>query len=111
MVTLSTTKAEYIAISELIKDAMLLKGLTSELLGTIVHATLMCDSQSAIHLLKNQAHHERTKHIDVRHHFIRKIIEKQDVKLTKVASGENMANMFTKAIPISKCCVICIRLE
>ena len=98
MVAFSTTKAEYIAVSE----AMWLKGLVSELLGIDVKATLMCDSQSAIHLSKNEVCHERTKHIDVIHHFIREIIEKQDVILTKVLGEENVANMFTKVVPIAK---------
>jgi len=62
----------------------------------------MCDTQSIIHLSKNQAHHERTKHIDARHHFIREIIEKQDVILTKISGQKNAANMFTKAVPIAK---------
>lgn len=79
VVALSTTEAEYIAVLEAIKEAIWLKGLTSELLGSIVHTTLMCDSQSAIHLSKNQAHHERTKHIDVRHHFIREILDKKEI--------------------------------
>ena len=62
MVALSTTETEYIAVSKDIKEAMWLKGLTNELLGTVVDATLMCDNQSAIHLSKNQTYHERTKH-------------------------------------------------
>lgn len=74
----------------------------SELLGTVVDATLMCDSQSAIHLSKNQTHHERTKHIDVCHHFIWEILDKKEVKLIKDAGDENTADMFTKAVPMAK---------
>ena len=102
MVALSTTEAVYIAVSEAIKEAMWLKGLVSELLRVDVKATLMCDSQSAIHLSKNQAHHERTKHIDVRHHFIRQIVEDKIVFLTKIAGEDNAADMFTKPVPTVK---------
>ena len=102
MVALSTTEAKYIAISKAIKEVMRLKGLVSKLLGSDVKAILMRDSQSAIYLLKNQAHHKRTKHIDVRLHFIREIIEKHDVILTKVSGEENAADMFTKAVPFAK---------
>ena len=66
VVALSTTETKYIALSKAFKEAMWLKGLVSELLGLEVKAALLYDSQSAIHLSKNQAHHERTKHIDVR---------------------------------------------
>ena len=52
MVALSTTEAEYITVSEAIKEAMWLKGLVSELLGIDVKAILMYDSQSAIHSFK-----------------------------------------------------------
>jgi len=44
----------------------------------------------------------KEQNTDVRHHFIREIIEKQDVKLTKVAGDENVVDMFTKAVPIAK---------
>ena len=102
MVALSTTEVEYIAVSYAIKEAMWLKGLVSELLGVEVKATLMCDSQSAIHLSKNQAHHERTKHINVIHHFIRQIVEDKTVFLARVAGEDNVTYMFTKFVPTTK---------
>jgi len=102
VVALSTTEAEYITVSDAIKEAMWLKDLVSELLGVEVKATLMCDSQSAIHLSKNQAYLERTKHIGVRHHFIRNIVEDKTVFLTKIAGEDNATDMFTKPMPSSK---------
>ena len=102
VVALSTTEVEYIAVADAIKEAMWLKGLVGELLGLDVKVTLICDSQSAIHLLKNQAHHERTKHIDIRYHFIRDIIENKVVELIKVAREENVTDMFTKVVLAAK---------
>ena len=102
MVALSTTETEYIAVTEAIKEALWLKGIISELLGIDVKVRLMCDSQSAIHLAKNPSHHERTKHIDVRYHFIREILEEEEINLIKVVGEENAADMFTKLVPISK---------
>ena len=102
VVALSTIEVEYIAVTEAIKEALWLKGIVSELLGRYVKANLMCDSQSAIHLTKNHAHHERTQYIDVRYHFIREILEKEEVNLIKVAGEENVTDMFIKAVPLSK---------
>ena len=61
-----------------------------------------CDSQSAIHLSKNQMYHERTKHIDVRYHFLRKIISQGAIIVKKIGNSDNPADMLTKPISISK---------
>ena len=62
----------------------------------------MSDSQSAKQLSKNQAHHERMKHIDVLHHFIREILDKKEVCLMKVVGDDNPAGIFTKKVPMEK---------
>ena len=62
----------------------------------------MCDSQSVVYMVKNPSHHEKTKHIDVGYHFIREILEKKEKTLIKVAGEENVANMFTKVVLMSK---------
>lgn len=102
VVALSTTEAEYMAITEAVKEAIWLQGLVSDL-GLDQKKTLVfCDSQSAIHLTKNQMFHERTKHIDVRHHFIRDIVSKGVVDVKKVSTHDNPADMMTKAVPTNK---------
>ena len=72
------------AVTEAIKEAIWLQGLVADL-GVIQEKTVYCDSQSAIHLAKNQVHHSRTKHIDVCFHFIREILEEEDILLQKSA--------------------------
>ena len=74
-VALSTMEAEYMTITEAIKEAIWLQGLLDDLGVGQKQVTVFCDSQSAIHLAKNQVYHARTKHIDVRYHFVREIIE------------------------------------
>ncbi|XP_060974282.1 polyadenylate-binding protein 2-like [Cannabis sativa] len=102
IVALSTTEAEYIACTEAVKEALWMKGITREL--GIQHETveIFCDSQSALHLSKNQVFHERTKHIDVRFHFIRNTISDGKVKLLKVHTKDNPSDMLTKALPRDK---------
>ena len=63
---------------------------------------MFCDSQSAIHLAKNQVYHARTKHIDVRYHFVREIIEEGRVLVQKIKTDENPADMLTKVMTTIK---------
>ena len=58
------------AITEAIKEAIWLQGLLDDLGVGYKQVTVFCDSQNAIHLVKNQVYHARTKHIDVRYHFV-----------------------------------------
>ncbi|GMP88804.1 hypothetical protein CsSME_00040650 [Camellia sinensis var. sinensis] len=62
------------------------------------HVEVFCDSQSAICLAKNQVHHARTKHIDVRFHFIREIVNEGDILLQKIGTADNPADMLTKVV-------------
>ena len=66
-IALSTTEAKYMAISEVVKEAIWLQGLLGELGFEQKYEKVHCDSQSAIQLAKNQVYHVRTKHIDVRY--------------------------------------------
>ncbi|KAJ4721050.1 Retrovirus-related Pol polyprotein from transposon TNT 1-94 [Melia azedarach] len=98
-VTLSTTEAEYMALTEAAKEGIWLKGLVSDLGLHHDQAIVYCDSLSAICLAKDQVHHERTKHIDVRYHFLR---SEKRIKVNKVGTADNPADMFTKPVPHSK---------
>ena len=99
MVALSTTEAEYIALTEAIKEAIWLKGLVTELGFEQEIVRVSCDSSSAIQLSKNPKYHERTKHIDVRMHFIGDEISKGVVNVVKVPTEVNPADMLTKPLP------------
>ena len=63
---------------------------------------LYYDSQNAIHLSKDSVFDERTKHIDVRLHFVRDIISRDAIKVEKISTLVNPAYMLTKTIPVGK---------
>ncbi|KAJ4723126.1 Retrovirus-related Pol polyprotein from transposon TNT 1-94 [Melia azedarach] len=98
-VTLSTTEAEYMALTEVAKEGIWLKGLVSDLGLHHDQAIVYYDSLSAICLAKDQVHHERTKHIDVRYHFLR---SEKRIKVNKMGTADNPADMFTKPVSHSK---------
>jgi hypothetical protein len=62
--------------------------------------TLMADNQGAIALAKDNKFHSRTKHIDLRYHFIREAVENGKVKMKYIPSADNIADIFTK--PLAK---------
>ncbi|KAL9433946.1 hypothetical protein AB3S75_028732 [Citrus x aurantiifolia] len=102
MVTLSTTEAEYTATVEAFKEAIWLKGMVAELGVDQESVATYCDSQSAIHLSKNQTHHGKTKHIDVWLHFVRLEVSRGAVRLLKIHTEQNPTDMLTKAVPFAK---------
>jgi hypothetical protein len=65
-------------------------------------STKVSHNNANIHLAKNQVHHARTKHIDIRFHFIREIIGNGEISLQKVDTKENPADMLTKIVPTIK---------
>ena len=88
VVALLTTEAEYIATAEAVKEAIWLKGILKQLGVDQRSIVINCDSQSVICLSKNQTHHKRTKHIDIKVHFIRLEVSKATVKLQKIHTNE-----------------------
>jgi hypothetical protein len=82
---------------------MWLRRLISEVFGPLEEpTTLFSDSQSAIALTKDGHYHARTKHIDIRYHFIRYIIEAGHIKLIYCPTHEMTADVLMKALPSAK---------
>ena len=76
MVALSTVEAEYIAVSTACCEAVWLRKLFSELFGHVLDTiVILCDNQSGIHLSENPVFHDRSKHIDIRYHSIRDMVQ------------------------------------
>ena len=108
MVALSTTEAEYISLVEAIKEGLWLRGLAEELGYQQEEVKVECDSQSAICLAKNNVFHNRTKHVAVSKHislkmsFVRDMVDKGEVKIVKIHTSKNPADMLTKVIQVTK---------
>jgi hypothetical protein len=71
-------------VTEAVKEVIWLQELLKDSGISQKHLRVYCDSQSAIYLVKNQVFHASTKHINVRYHFFRKILEEEDILLHKI---------------------------
>ena len=106
VVSLSSTEAEYIGITHAAKEALWLRTLLTDLVHPefATHAVrLYSDNKGAMDLTKNNAYHARTKHIDIRYHFIRYMISDKKIELSYCPTEEMTANILTKALPSMKC--------
>jgi hypothetical protein len=62
----------------------------------------MCDSSSAICLAQNPLFHERVKHIKVRHHFLKDLVEKGDIEMRYIEKERRVADIFTKPLDVTR---------
>ncbi|KAK9076575.1 hypothetical protein SSX86_004909 [Deinandra increscens subsp. villosa] len=102
VVALSSTEAEYMALTEAMKEALWLTGFIKELGVNVGETCVNYDKQGAIALSKNGVFYERIKHINVRYHFIREMINTKQLVVEYVNTNKNCADVFTKALPSSK---------
>jgi len=98
VVALSTTEAEYIAASEAVKDLIWIQRFVKELKLDVAKSLLLCDNESALKLIRNPEFHQRTKHIEIRFHFIREKFEEGKFDLEHICSKDQRADVFTKAL-------------
>ena len=99
IVALSTMQAEYIAASDWSREAVWLRTLLQDLGSAQTGPTLLqCDNESAINLAYNPLAHKGSKHIDLRHHYIRELVEAKVVRIKHVNSKAQLADMLTKAV-------------
>jgi hypothetical protein len=99
IVAMSSCEAEYIAAATAASQAVWLSRLLSEMIGGEAQKVkLRIDNQSAIELSKNPVHHERTKHIDLRYHFIRECVEEGKVDVEHVRTSNQLADILTKPL-------------
>jgi len=88
------------ALSETAKETIYLRSVMSELgFENLANINVLCDNCGAISLTTNLVMHTRTKHIDIRHHFVRQAIKENKFCLKHVSTANMAADVFKKALP------------
>lgn len=102
-VALSSTEAEYMALTEAAKEAIYIRGFMSELgFSDPEKMQLSCDNRGAQFLARNHIFHARSKHIDVRHHFVRDILREGQLEIKFLPSERMPADLLTKGLTKDK---------
>ena len=95
-------EVECVAATEVSKENIWLQIFMDELGKKQEMGRLYSDNQSAIHLAKNSTFHSKTKHIQLKYHFIRSVLEDGQLKLEKIHISQNLADMLTKVVTREK---------
>ncbi|GJS64152.1 hypothetical protein Tco_0678716 [Tanacetum coccineum] len=98
-IAISTTEAEYISMSGCCAQILWMMSQLTDYGFAFNKIPLYCDNHSAIDLYCNNVQHSKSKNIDIRHHFIREQVEKGVVKMYFVTMDNQLADIFTKALP------------
>ena len=99
IVSLSTTEAEYIALTHGTREAVWLRRMLLDLNVHFTTLPMYVDNKSAINLAHNSEYHKRTKHIDVRFHYVREVVESKQIKIEYIQTSDQLADLFTKPLP------------
>ncbi|GKA40515.1 retrovirus-related pol polyprotein from transposon TNT 1-94 [Tanacetum coccineum] len=95
---ISTTKAEYVSAGKACQQALWMKQALIDYDVRLDDVPIMCDNKGAIDLSKNPVQHSRTKHIEIRHHFLRDNVQKGHISIEKVPSIDNIADILAKPL-------------
>ncbi|PKU75691.1 Retrovirus-related Pol polyprotein from transposon TNT 1-94 [Dendrobium catenatum] len=109
-VALSAAEAEYIALGSCVAQVLWLKQQLIDFGLTIGTIPIYCDNTSAICISKNPIQHSRTKHIDIRHHFIRYHVSKGEIELIHISTENQLADIFKKPLAFNTFSVLRTRL-
>jgi hypothetical protein len=97
-VATSTMEAEYMSLSDASREAIARQQLYMDLNIQISTPLLYSDNQAALAIAQNPVHHQRSKHIDIRYHFIRNAVQNDQVKIDYVPTANQTADILTKAL-------------
>ncbi|GKF01031.1 hypothetical protein Tco_0027954, partial [Tanacetum coccineum] len=98
----STTEAEYIAASNCCRHVLWIQNQLLDYGYNFMQTMIHIDNESTICIVKNPVFHSKTKHIEIRHHFIRYSYEKKLIQMIKIYTDQNVADFLIKAFDVSK---------
>nr|GEY97947.1 putative ribonuclease H-like domain-containing protein [Tanacetum cinerariifolium] len=112
IVVASTTKAEYVVVAHCCGQVLWIQNQLLDYGFNLMNTKIYIDNKSTICIVKNPVFHFKTKHIEIRHHFIRDAYEKKLIQVLKIHTNDNVADLLTKAFDVSrfKFLVVNIRL-
>jgi hypothetical protein len=98
-VSLSSAESEYMALAVSVQETLWIRSFMSELeMLSEAATTILCDNQAAIAIAQNPTHISRTKHIDIRHHFIRDEVKKGSICVQWISTQDQLADIMTKGL-------------
>ncbi|GJW15020.1 putative ribonuclease H-like domain-containing protein [Tanacetum coccineum] len=97
----STTEAEYIAASHCYGQVLWIQNQMLDYGFNFMQTKIHVDNESAICVVNNPVYHSKTKHIEIRHHFIRDSYEKRLIEMVKIHTDNNVTDLLTKAFDVS----------
>ncbi|GKC64105.1 putative ribonuclease H-like domain-containing protein, partial [Tanacetum coccineum] len=97
-----TTEAHYIAASNCCRHVLWIQNQLLDYGYNFMQTKIHIDNESTICILKNHVFHSKTKHIEIRHHFIRDSFEKKLIQMIKIHTDQNVADLLTKAFDVSR---------
>lgn len=100
VIALSTSEAEYVSVSAATQEAVWLRRLLADIQAVPEGLTIiMEDNQGAIGIAKNPIQHARTKHIDIRYHYVREALQEGVISLSYCPTDKMIADLLTKGLP------------
>nr|GEW87408.1 copia protein [Tanacetum cinerariifolium] len=108
--TISTTEAEYLSAGKACQQALWIKQALIDYDVRLNDVPIMCDNKGAINLSKNPVQHSSTKHIKIRHHFLRDNVPKEHISIEKLPSVDNIADILTKPLKGESFNYLCLDL-
>ena len=98
--TQSSSEAEYVTLSEAAKEQKFTQMLLEEIAEVEIPGYIYGDNEASIFLAKNKQVPNRTKHIDIRQHFIRECVDQGKIELKRVDIKQNKSDILTKNLPV-----------
>jgi hypothetical protein len=98
-VALSIVEAEYIALSVVVHEVVWLHKILTDLLNHEMDPTIIhCDNQSCVKLSENPVFHDKSKHIEIKYHYIKDMVQRKAIHVQYIPTHEKIANIFTKLL-------------